>query len=94
MENAPLNRKRKPLVIRPYPKGPIEVIVVTESPWEHVRDIEISTSIANVPTFPYLYCLLSGKFRPRVDANAYWTHTCKCYLRGINTVEKNKAIKI
>ena len=91
---CPLKGKRKPLVIEPYPTDGIKVVVVTESPWEYVENIELSTSIANVPTFPYLYCLLDGKFKPREEANAYWTHTCKCYLKGISLTERKKAIKI
>ena len=91
---CPLKESRKPLVIKPHPMSAIKAVVITESPWQCVEDIEQLTSIANIYTFPYLYCLLSGNFRPRENANTYWTHTCKCYLKGTSPQERKKAIKI
>jgi len=79
---CPLLREgRRPLVVKPRSEDGVKVVVVTESPWEIEWDIDLVTSIANIPTFPYLYCLLSGEFRPVENANAYWTHTCKCPLK-------------
>ena len=89
---CPLLREgRRPLVIKPSSEDGVKAVVVTESPWEIEWDIDLVTSIANIPTFPYLYCLLGGEFRPVENANTYWTHTCKCPLKNIP--QKNKAIK-
>lgn len=85
--------RRRPLVIEPRPRGSITVIAVTESPREDISDVEDAVSIYNVPIFPYLYCLLSGEFRPREDANAYWTHVCKCCLKGIKPREGRRAME-
>ncbi|MBC7130918.1 hypothetical protein H5T51_06855 [Candidatus Bathyarchaeota archaeon] len=91
---CPLKESRKPLVVKPRPISAIKAVVVTESPWQYVEDIERLTSIANVYIFPYLYCLLSGNFRPRENANTYWTHTCKCYLKGTSPQQRKRAIEI
>jgi len=37
MWRLPLNRRRKPLVIEPYIRGKIKIVVITESPWERVE---------------------------------------------------------
>lgn len=87
-----LKEGRRPLVIKPSSEDRLKAVVVTESPWEIEWDIDLVTSIANIPTFPYLYCLLGGEFRPVENANAYWTHTCKCPLKNISK-KKNKAIR-
>ena len=70
-EGCPLKGKRKPLVIKPSHPEEVEVVVVTESPWQKVESVERLTSIANIHTYPYIYCLLSGNFKPR--ENVYWT---------------------
>ena len=56
-------------------------MVITESPWIK-PEIEEVLSIANIPTFVYLYTLFNCKFNPKENATVYWTHTCKCPLKG------------
>jgi len=85
--------KRKPLVIKPDNENRIKVVVVTESPWKITWDIDLITSITNIPTFTYLYCLLSGEFRPKEKANVYWTHICKCPLKNVASSMKKRAIR-
>ncbi|MEM2578598.1 MAG: hypothetical protein QXV88_06935 [Candidatus Bathyarchaeia archaeon] len=91
-EGCPLYGKRYPSIIEPYPSGGLSVVVVTESPWENINEVEDAVSVYNVPTFPYLYCLLGGSFRPRESANSYWTHVCKCHLKGASSGEKRSEI--
>ena len=89
---CPLVGKTKPLVIEPHTKDRIKAVIVTEAPWRDVDDIEYSTSHNyHTSIFPYLYSFLSGNFKPRENANTYWTHTCKCYLKGASRTEKSKA---
>jgi len=40
------------------------------------------TSPANHPTYNYFNSLFGGKFSPRKESTAYWTHLRKCFLRG------------
>ena len=83
---------RRPLVVKPSSEARVKAVVVTESPWEPGWDVDVATSIMNIPTFPYLYCLFRGMFRPREDANVYWTHVCKCPLKNVKPLEKRRAM--
>lgn len=81
------------MIIRPDNENRIKVVVVTESPWEIIWDVDLITSITNIPTFTYLYCLLGGEFRPKENANVYWTHACKCPLKNVASSMKKRAIR-
>jgi len=83
---------RGPLIIRPDSEVGVKAVVVTESPWEPDWDVDVATSIVNIPTLPYLYCLFGGGFRPREDANVYWTHVCKCPLKNVKPSDRKRAM--
>ena len=49
---------RGPFVVRPDSEAGVKAVVVTESPWEPDWDVDVATSIVNIPTLPYLYLSL------------------------------------
>jgi len=68
-------------------------MVVTEGP-NRYEPIKFLASCANLPTYPYLYTLFRGKFRPvGSDANVYWTHVRKCFLDGLQSVARKELRK-
>lgn len=72
----------EPLLIEPENPHLIRVMVVTEGP-NRQADVEYIVSLANHPTYTYIYTLFKGQFKPRGrDANSYWTHVRKCFLDG------------
>lgn len=74
--------KYRPLVIK-IPRPEItRVTVITEGP-NRRTDEKFLASIANHPTFTFLYAIFGGKFRPiGASANAYWTHVRKCFINS------------
>lgn len=86
-----------PLILEPDRE--VNVMVVTEGP-NRIEKPEIIASLANYPTYHYLSTLFGGKFRPLKNANAYWTHLRKCYIKDdsgrslISSSDDKKAIKI
>ena len=68
------------LLLKPGRPESVRVMVVTEGP-NRYEPIKFLASCANLPTYPYLYTLFRGRFRPvGPDANLYWTHVYKCFL--------------
>jgi len=88
-------RARKPLIFRL--KSPIKVVVVTEGP-NRQESPEFVASIANHPTYTFLYTLFGGCFTPidstSCQANVYWTHVRKCFLNGTGRKTIDRALKI
>ena len=71
-----------PLLIQPENLEGIRIMVVTEGP-NRKADERFLISLANHPTFTFLYALFKGRFKPwGEDANAYWTHVRKCFIDG------------
>jgi len=72
----------EPLLLEPEHPESIGVMVVTEGP-NRKADKKHLISMANHPTFTFLYALFRGKFEPCGEfANAYWTHVRKCFVNG------------
>ena len=68
-------------------------MVITEGP-NRYEPIKFLASCANLPTYPYLYTLFRGKFRPvGSDANVYWTHVRKCFLDGKQSMVRKASRK-
>jgi len=93
---CPLKDKSRPLLFKP--KNRVRVLVVTEGPNEEAEP-DFIASIANHPTFTFLQALFRGKFQPiGEEANVYWTHLRKCFLkignkRVCNSADEDKALK-
>ncbi|TDA32220.1 MAG: hypothetical protein DSO03_03240 [Hadesarchaea archaeon] len=75
--NCPL-RGKSPLLFRI--KRRVNVMVVTEGP-NYKEEPENVASLANHPTFTFLQAMFGGRFKPYKDANVYWTHLRKCFLK-------------
>jgi len=77
-EDCPL-KDSYPLLFKPTRN--VEVMVITEGPNKEASK-EVIASIANHPTYNFLYALFQGKFKPlNEEANVYWTHLRKCFLK-------------
>jgi len=71
--------------------GSVKGMVITEGPNKKEKDENIA-SFGNHPTYTFLYTLFSGKAKfLRRNANVYWTHVRKCFLRnGRNKSNREK----
>lgn len=89
---CPLSRERdyRLVLIKPASER-IRAVVVSESPGGCAGEVERLVSAANVPTFPYIYTVMSGLFDPL--GCDYWTHACKCCLKGVDPGVKGRAIR-
>lgn len=79
-DNCPLKKRNIPLVF--IPQRRVETMVITEGP-NRVEEPNFITSLANHPTYTFLYTLFSGNFVPDGEkATAYWTHVRKCFIKS------------
>lgn len=79
-----------PLILEPENISVVKTMVITEGP-NREADRTHLVSLANHPTFTFLYALFKGKFEPCGEkANVYWTHVRKCFINGRRG---NKAIR-
>ena len=77
--DCPLKDKSYPLLFEI--KKNVRVMVITEGPNEEACK-DFIASIANHPTFTFLYSLFKGRFKPcGENVNVYWTHLRKCFLK-------------
>jgi len=91
-QGCPLKKEGEPLIIEPEGLSKIHIMVITEGP-NRRTDREFLTSIANHPTFTFLFSLFGGNFKPEKDsANTYWTHVRKCFING-NVESGRRALK-
>jgi len=91
-QGCPLEREGEPLIVEPEDLNKIRIMVITEGPNRRI-DRKFLTSIANHPTFTFLFSLFGGSFKPTgSSANAYWTHVRKCFIDG-NVEKGRRALK-
>jgi uracil-DNA glycosylase len=77
-----LEEEGEPLVLKPDNVDEIRVLVITEGPNKRI-DRDFLTSVANHPTYTFLFSVFGGKFRPvGKSTNSYWTHVRKCFING------------
>ena len=85
--------KEEPLIIKPLEYNKVHVMTITEGP-NRRGDIKVLTSIANHPTFTFLFALFGGEFKPKGSAGTvYWTHVRKCFING-KKKEGKQALKV
>lgn len=82
-----------PLLFKVKNPWKIKAMFITEGP-NRVASREFIASVANHPTYTFLSSITGCKFRPMdgegVDANAYWTHVRKCFLKPKNAKNRKQ----
>lgn len=93
---CPLKDMKPPLIMKI--NDLVKVIVITEGPNQKGK-AECIASFGNHPTYTFLYTLFNGKAEfLGNDANVYWTHVRKCFLKdgkkNKSKEDAKKALKI